>query len=102
MNHLVYRTELLLALPLAPFFGYLWLYLVSRVGGVLRVSGRGWHAESVYFGDRILLPALLLFALFEVPMRVESAIVRALSRLGAKGAQEQLVSDVVVELIPIA
>lgn len=96
-----YRTELLLAIPLAPVMGYACMYLVLRVLRKLRVNAEGWHAGNVHVGKKVVLPAMWLFALFQPLLRVESALMRRFSRRRGS-AQEQTVSEVVVELIPFA
>ena len=95
-----HRIELLLALPLLPCLGYVCIYLALRLVGVLRVNAEGWHAGGVHLGRRILVPALRLFAAFQPLMRRESAVARRL--FGRSRKRDQAVSDVVVELVPIA
>lgn len=106
MNHIAlpgfYRAEmLLLAIPLAPAMLYACMYLILRALRKLRVNTEGWHAGNVHMGKNVVLPAMWLFALFQPLLRLESALMRRLSRR-RDSVQEQTVSEVVVELIPFA
>lgn len=95
------KPEFLLAFSMAPFCGYVSLYLALRLCGTLCVSARGWHAGSVHVGRRMVLSAPRLFGFFQAPLRLESRVTRWLSRLRDKPA-EQGISEVVVEVIPLA
>lgn len=93
--------ELLWALPLTPFAGYVWLYCALRCFGRLSVGAEGWHAAGVDVGGRVLWPALRMFAFFQPLLRLESGLARRVA--GRRPThREQAVPDVVVELIPIA
>lgn len=89
---------LLLALPFLLAAGYVAVYAVLRCWGKLCVNADGWHAGSVQLGRRVVCSALRLFAAFQSPMRLESA----LARLFKAKRREQAVSEVVVEVIPLA
>lgn len=93
--------DLFFALPLTPLAGYLWLYLFLRCAGKLRVGARGWHAASVYWGGRVVWPAMRLFGLFQPLLRLESGVARRVLRWLPR-RREQTVQDVVVEFVPIA
>lgn len=92
---------LLPALPLTPLAGYVWLYLLLRCAGKLRVGAKGWHAASVHWGDRVVLPALRMFGFFQPLLRMESGIARRVARR-LRRKRGQTVSEVVVELVPFA
>ena len=89
---------LLLVLPLFAVAAYLAVYAALRCRGTLNVTADGWHAGSVLLGERVVCSALRLFAAFQTPMRFESA----LTRLWRKKPREQTISEVVVEVIPLA
>ncbi len=92
-----------LACSLAPVALYSVLYLVFRLCGKLRVNARGWQAGGVYSGGRVVLPAFRVFALFQPLLRAESRLARWLGGLRRrKKRREPRVSEVVVELVPIA
>ncbi len=93
--------ELFFALPLAPLAGYVWLYLFLRCMGKLCVNARSWHAESVSWGGRVVWSALRMFGFFQPLLRLESGVARRFARRRPK-RREPAVSDVVVELIPLA
>ena len=97
----VHWIELFLALPLTPLAGYVWMYLFLRCIGKLSVNARGWHAASVYWGGRVVWSALRMFGFFQPLLKLESGVARRLSRW-RPARMEQAVSDVVVELVPIA
>lgn len=80
---------------------YLLIYTGLRFSGKLCVSGEGWHAGGVVLGARVVIHAMRLFTLFQPLLRLESGLRRRLARFG-KTRNEQPVSEVVVELVPIA
>lgn len=86
--------------PTAVVLLYAGMYAVLRCAGTLRVGREGWHAEAVRLPRRILIQALWLFALFQLPMRMESALRRR--RGGESEAGEPAISEVVVELVSFA
>ena len=94
-------TGALWLLPLLPPVAYLWVYTAFRCLGKLSVNAEGWHAGSVYCGRRVVLSALGLFGLFQPLLRLESGVARKFAALRGK-PREQAVSDVVVEVIPMA
>jgi|GEM_PF-4343584 hypothetical protein len=73
-------------------------YIALRACGTLGVSGGGWQAAGIAFGDSIVVTALGLFGVFALPMRWESGVRRWLAR---GPGQDDLISDVVVDVIPI-
>ncbi len=97
------KTELLLALAFLLPVLYFSLYLLFRARGVLRVNAGGWQAGGVWTGRRLWLPAMWLFGFFQPLLRFESLLARKLARKRDHAAKrEQGVSEVVVELIPLA
>lgn len=88
-------------LPLALLMEYFCCYAVLRLRGRLCVGHDGWHAEGLGIWGMPMVPALLLFRFFHIPMRFESLARRVLARLGKKNAPET-VSDVAVEFVPFA
>ncbi len=97
-----YGAGIALACSLAPAAAYSAMYLLFRVCGKLRVNAMGWHAEGMYSGGRVVLSAPGLFAFFQPLLRVESRAARWLGGLCRKKRREPRVSEVVVELVPIA
>lgn len=98
---IAYGIELWLAFPLAPAAVYMASYFWLRLLGKLRVAPGGWHAGCFHVGSRVVVQALLLFAVFQPLLRIEAAARRACrSRRAELG--ETAVSEVVVELIPMA
>lgn len=91
-----------LACSLTPLAAYSLLYCIFRLCGKLRVNGEGWHAGSVYSGERVVLSALRLFAVFQPLLRAESRLARWLGAKRRGKRREPKVSEVVVELVPIA
>lgn len=97
------KIELLLAVALLLPVLYLSGYLVFRVLGVLRVNAGGWQAGGVGRGGRIWLPALWLFGFFQPLLRAESLLARKWGGKADPGAmRDQGISEVVVELVPMA
>lgn len=78
------------------------LYLVFRACGKLSVNGRGWHAGSVYWGGRVVLSALRLFAFFQPLLRLESFAFRRFDDRRGKMGCEAKISDVIVEVVRMA
>lgn len=89
---------MLVCIPLLPAM-YGLAYMVLRVWGKLGVSQGGWQAASVLMGGAVVVTALGLFRIFAAPMRWESGLRRRLTR---GPGQEELVSDVVVDVVRIA
>lgn len=77
-------------------------YILFRCWGKLRVNAGGWHASGIDARGRIIVPALRLFGWFQPLMRAESAISRRVAKTFDLQPREQLISDVVVEVIPIS
>ncbi len=97
------KTEFLLALAILLPALYLSLYLLFRARGVLRVNAAGWQAGGVWTGRRLWLPAMWVFGFFQPLLRLESLLARRLDRDREHAAKrDQGVSEVVVELIPMA
>lgn len=97
-HYLSHGLILLLALPLFAVAVYLAVYAALRCWGKLDVTAGGWHAGSVQLGRRVVCSALRLFAAFQSPMRLESA----LARLWRRKEREQTVSEVVEEVVSFA
>ena len=103
LNFIMKRPELLLVLlPVVPLIVYAGCYVLLRVLGRLVVSGHGWQAASIYLGARILVPAFGLFGFFQPLLRIESAFVRFIEGDAETAPREHGVSDVVVEVVPMA
>lgn len=101
MEILEWPAVLLVLIPALPPVLYCGCYLGFRLLGKLAVNGGGWHAESVRLGRRAVLPALAVFGLFQPLLRLESAVVGGYARI-AGGKPEQNISEVVVEVVPMA
>ena len=100
MNSIVQRPELLLAfVPLLPVL-YIALYGTLRLCGTLRVNRDGWLAGIVRFGGGTALTAWFLFDFFQPLLRLESSLRRRLAL--SRREKEPVVSEVVVEVIPMA
>ena len=95
------RPELLLVPAIAPF-GYVFLYCALRAGGKISVNAAACHAGGLCLGRRVVIGALAAFGFFHPLMRLESALVRALGGAFADAPREQAVSEVVVEVVPMA
>lgn len=94
-------NELLLALPLLAPAAYVYLYVWLRAFGKLCVNAAGFHAGNVEFGRWVAVSALRLFGFYQGLMRVESSF-RRRCRGGGRKKRDQSVSEVVVELVPLA
>ncbi len=69
-------------LPMVLLVEYCCFYTVLRLWGKLCVNHDGWHAEVLGLWGIPVVPALLLFRFFHIPMRLESLLRRACARWG--------------------
>lgn len=81
---------------------YLAVYAVFRFWGVLAVNAWSWHAGSLTVGRAPVLSAVGLFSFFQPPLRMESALWRRWRDFRKAGSAEPGVSEVVVEVVPMA
>lgn len=103
LQFVMQRPELLLLLlPLVPLIVYAGCYALLRVLGKLVVDGHGWQAASTYLGGRVLVPAFGLFGFFRPLVCFESALIRFIGGDAETAPREYGVSDVVVEVVPMA
>ncbi len=86
-------------MPMVPPVAYSGLYVALRALGKLSVNRQGWQAGCIHLGRRVVVTALRLFTLFELPLRLESVIRRRLARTDE---EQDAPSEVEVEVVSIA
>lgn len=97
------RIGLVLAIPMVLLAGYLLVYALLRLGGWLKVSHDGWHANALELRGWRMVTAFWLLEAFHFLLQLESGWRQnrhVHRRLQAPA--EPPVSDVVVEVVSLA